>query len=69
MSKEFETTKLLTVDQVAELTGWSKSTIRSRIWRRKLEFIRLDGRSIRFRRQAIDDLIERGTVPALPDRK
>ncbi len=56
--------RLLTVDELAERTGWKTKTIRQKVWRRELEFVKL-GRSIRFREEAINRLIERSIVPAL----
>jgi excisionase family DNA binding protein len=57
-------TRLLTVDQVAELTGWRPATIRMKIWRRELPYIKL-GRSVRFRESEIMKFIEGAEVPAL----
>ena len=56
--------KLLTVDDVAQMTGWKPKTVRMKVWRRELEFVKL-GRSVRFREETIDRLIDSGTVPAL----
>lgn len=56
-------TRLLTVDQVARLTGWRPATIRMKIWRRELPYIKL-GRSVRFRESEIMKLIEGSEVPA-----
>jgi excisionase family DNA binding protein len=56
---------LLTVSDVAYATGWKESTIRQKVWLREIEYIKL-GRSIRFRPETIETLIEQGTVPALP---
>ena len=55
-------TGLLNVAQFAELTGWKPSTVRQKVWRREIEFVRM-GRSIRFRPETAERLIERGTVP------
>lgn len=69
MEKELEAKRLLTVSEVAELTGWSKHTIRGKIANRKIEFIRLDGRSIRIELSTVQRLIDQGRVPALPERR
>ena len=61
------TRKLLTINDVAQLTGWKPKTVRMKVWRRELEFVKL-GRSVRFREETINQLIERGTVPALEGR-
>jgi len=61
------TKKLLTIKDVAEMTGWKPKTVRMKVWRRELEFVKL-GRSVRFREETINQLIERGTVPALEGR-
>jgi excisionase family DNA binding protein len=57
-------TRLLTVDQVARLTGWRPATIRMKVWKRELPYIKL-GRSVRFRESEIQKLIEGSEVPAL----
>jgi len=57
-------TRLLTVDQVAQLTGWRPATIRMKVWRRELPYVKL-GRSVRFKESEISKLIEGSEVPAL----
>lgn len=59
---------LISVRDVADATGWKESTIRQKVWLREIEYIKL-GRSIRFRPETIEALIEQGTVPALYKRK
>jgi excisionase family DNA binding protein len=56
--------KLLTVEEFATALGWKPSTVRQKIWRRELEYVKL-GRSVRFKAETAQNLIERGTVPAL----
>ena len=56
--------KLLTVQEFAAAVGWKPSTVRQKIWRRELEYVKL-GRSVRFKPETAEKLIERGTVPAL----
>ena len=55
---------LLTVDQVAAATGWKPSTVRDKVLRRQIEYIKV-GRLVRFRAETIERLIDQGTVPAL----
>jgi excisionase family DNA binding protein len=59
---------LMTVTQFAEAVGLKPATVRQKIWRRELEFVRI-GRAIRFRPETAEKLIETGTVPALEERK
>jgi excisionase family DNA binding protein len=56
--------KLLTVEEFAAEVGWKPSTVRQKIWRREIEFVRM-GRCIRFRPETAEKLIEAGTVRAL----
>ena len=56
--------RYLTVDQVAERTGWRPATIRQKVWRREIPFYRL-GRNIRFKEADIEQLLEGCFVPAL----
>jgi excisionase family DNA binding protein len=58
---------LLNVDEFAAVVGWKPATVRQKVWRREVEFVRM-GRSIRFKRETAEKLIERGTVPALERR-
>jgi excisionase family DNA binding protein len=60
-------TKLLTVEEFAAEVGWKPATVRQKIWRRELEYVKL-GRSVRFKPETAQSLIERGTVPALERR-
>jgi excisionase family DNA binding protein len=56
--------KMLTVQEFANAVGWSPSTVRQKIWHRELEYVKL-GRSVRFKPETVQRLIEQGTVPAL----
>jgi excisionase family DNA binding protein len=58
------TNKLLTVEEFANAVGWKPSTVRQKIWRRELEYVKV-GRSVRFKPETAHQLIEQGTVPAL----
>jgi len=57
-------TRLLTVDQVARLTGWRPATIRMKVWRRELPYVKL-GRSVRFKEDEINKIIEGSAMPTL----
>jgi excisionase family DNA binding protein len=59
-----EIKKMLTVEEFAAEVGWKPSTVRQKVWRREIEFVRM-GRSIRFKRETAEKLIEAGTIPAL----
>jgi excisionase family DNA binding protein len=60
-------TRLLTVDEVAALTGWRPATVRQKVWRRELPYVKL-GRAVRFKEDEIATIIENATVPALESR-
>lgn len=55
--------RLLTVKQAADEMGLSARTIWAWVYARKIGVVRL-GRAVRVPQQAIDELIEFGTVPA-----
>lgn len=59
--------QLRTVEQTALDLNVSVHTIRAWIARRKIAHVRL-GRAVRVPASEIARLIERGTVPAMPDR-
>jgi excisionase family DNA binding protein len=61
------TTRLLTVEEFAKATGWKPATVRQKVWRREIDYVKL-GRSIRFREETLTRLIERSAVPALEVR-
>ena len=54
---------LMTAEQFAEAVGLRPATVRQKIWRRELEFVRI-GRAIRFKPETAEKLIDAGTVPA-----
>lgn len=60
-------TKLLTVDQVAALTGWKPATVRQKVWRREIDYLKL-GRSIRFKEETIAKMVANSEIPALEAR-
>jgi excisionase family DNA binding protein len=55
---------LMTVREFAEAVGLKPASVRQKVWRRELEFVRI-GRAIRFKPETAEKLIEAGTVPAL----
>jgi excisionase family DNA binding protein len=61
------TKKLLTAEEVAQRLGWKVRTVYQKRWRREIEYVKV-GRSVRFTQEAIDRLIDQGTVPALDAR-
>lgn len=54
---------LLNVEEFANAVGWSQATVRMKVWKREIEFVRL-GRSIRFRPEMVERLIAENIVPA-----
>jgi excisionase family DNA binding protein len=54
---------LMTVREFAEAVGLKPASVRQKIWRRELEFVRI-GRAIRFKPETVEKLIDAGTVPA-----
>jgi len=59
--------RLLTVEEFAAATGWKPSTVRQKVWRREIEYLKM-GRSIRFKPETVDKLIEAATIPALESK-
>ena len=55
--------RLLTIPEASERLGLKPATVRFWIWTRKIESVRV-GRAVRLREETIEQLIERGTVPA-----
>lgn len=60
--------KLLTVEEFAAALGLSPKTVRQWTWMRRVPFIRV-GRAIRFRPETVNEIIDRGTIPALEPRQ
>lgn len=58
---------LMTVEQFAEAVGLKPASIRQKIWRREIEFVRI-GRAIRFKPETAEKMIAAGTVPPLERR-
>ncbi|MGZ4829200.1 MAG: helix-turn-helix domain-containing protein [Candidatus Angelobacter sp.] len=59
--------KMLTVNEAAQALGVKAATIRSWIWKRQIEYVKIS-RAVRIPTRAIEKVIERGTVPALERR-
>ncbi len=55
---------LLTVGEVAVRTGWKPCTVRKKILRREIGYVKL-GRSVRIPESELDRLISNGFRPAL----
>ena len=60
-------TKLLTVEEFAAAIGWKPCSVRQKIWRRELPYVKIS-RSVRLKQETLDRLIEGGTIPALVTR-
>ena len=54
---------LLTVGEAAAITRMSKSWWRQQVFMNRVEFLKI-GRSVRIRRQTVDDLLASSLVPA-----
>jgi excisionase family DNA binding protein len=61
------TPRLLSLSQVSEELGVATVTLRRWVSQRRIAVVRL-GRAVRVDQGEIERLIERGTVPALPER-
>jgi excisionase family DNA binding protein len=59
--------ELLTVQDVARITGWKESSVRQKCWRKELPYYKLN-RSVRFKYDDIIRMIEEASVPALESR-
>ena len=55
--------KLLRVPEVAELTGYKDSPVRSKILKREWPYLKI-GRAVRIKESFVADLIESSEVPA-----
>lgn len=55
--------KLLTLGQAAEQLAVSIATLRSWVWHKKIEVVRI-GRCVRIRQEVLDELVAKGIVPA-----
>jgi excisionase family DNA binding protein len=59
--------KLLNVEEFAAATGQKPATVRQKVWRRQIEYVKI-GRSVRFKPETVQKIIDAGTVPPLPQR-
>ena len=58
--------RLLRVEEFAARTGWKESTVRAKILRRQIPFVKL-GKSVRISEEFLEKLIAQNTVPARPE--
>lgn len=58
-------TRLLTLKEAADRLAISLPTIRSWVWHRKIEIVKI-GRCVRIREQVISELIFKSTIPPRP---
>lgn len=59
---------LLTTEEFAAALGLSAKTIRQWTWMRRVPYVRV-GRAIRFRQETVEEILNRGTMPALEERR
>jgi excisionase family DNA binding protein len=57
----------LNVQQAAELLGIKPSTLRAWCLRRRLRYFK-SGRCVRFRREWLEEFIDRNTIPQAPSK-
>jgi len=55
--------RLLTIPEASDRLGLKPATVRFWIWTRKIEHVKI-GRAVRIPEQAIERIIEQGTIPA-----
>lgn len=60
--------RLLTVTEASERLGLKPATLRFWIWTRKIEHVKV-GRAVRLIEASIEELVERGTMPAMRTSK
>lgn len=61
--KRKRTGRLLTVREVADMLGKKESGVRTWILFRKIPYVKV-GRSVRISEATVDEIIEKGTIPA-----
>jgi excisionase family DNA binding protein len=66
---KYDSEKLLTGAQVAEMLGLKPVTIRQWIAKRKLASVKVGDRAVRIPASEVEKLIERGFTPAIPERR
>jgi excisionase family DNA binding protein len=57
---------LLTVAEVAKLTGFAEGTLRHFISQKRIPVVRISARCVRFRRSDIETWLEQMLIPAAP---
>jgi excisionase family DNA binding protein len=67
MTSSLQTSKLNTLPGAAERLGVSVKCLRSWIYRRAIPYVKV-GRAVRISDDTIEEIIKRGTVPALEQR-
>jgi excisionase family DNA binding protein len=58
--------ELLTVEEAAARLGLKQVTIRAWILRRRIGFVKLNGRSVRIPAEELSRLVSAGFIPAAP---
>jgi excisionase family DNA binding protein len=56
---------LLTLPEAADRLGIKVTTLRAWIYRRSIEYVKVNGGAVRISSETIANIIDRGTVPAL----
>ena len=64
MSRRVIYPTLLTAQELADALDWKLNTVYTKRWRGELEYVRI-GRSIRFKAETLQKMIDDNTVPAL----
>ena len=57
---------LLTVAEVAKLTGFAEGTLRHFISQKRIPVVRISARCVRFRRSDVETWLEQMVIPAAP---
>ncbi len=59
--------ELLTIQEVAELTGFSVGTLYHWVSQQRIPVVRISARCVRFRRSDIDSWLQQQFVPSITD--
>ena len=65
MEKKLERQGLLTVAQAAQILGMKEGTVRDWILKRKISYLKLNGKAVRIRPEVIERLLAESEIPAL----